>query len=160
MVQPWADFYNESTVAQSGILFLHFGALLVAGGFAIAADAWVLRTQRMDGRARSTLLHQLATLHRPVLIGLALLIVTGSAMALADAHALFSAPVFWLKMSCFALLLLNGLALLRAEAKLRRAPAQNVRINGEWRNLQWAARRSVGLWMLTLLLGTLLGTGV
>ncbi len=158
IVQPWAHFYNDSSAAQKGVLFLHFGALLAAGGYAVAADRWVLRAGRLDEGARSALLDQLVTLHRPVLIGLSLLIVTGSAMALADAEALLTSPVFWLKMSCFALLLLNGLTLLRAEKKLRRAPLGNTRFTAEWRKLQWAARRSSSLWLLTLLLGTLLGT--
>ena len=159
-MELWADFYNDSTVLQSGVLFLHFGALLVAGGFAVAADRWVLRAGRMHEGARVLLLDQLGALHRPVLIGMILLILTGSAMALADAEALLSAPMFWLKMSCFALLLINGLTLLRAERKLLRVPLGNTRAAADWRALQWAARRSVSLWLLTLLLGTLLGTTV
>jgi hypothetical protein len=155
--QPWAQFYNDSSAAQNGILFLHFGALLVAGGYAVAADRWVLRAGHLDAGARSALLEQLSHLHRPVLVGLFLLIVTGSAMALADAEALLASPVFWLKMSCFALLLLNGLTLLHAEKKLRRAGKEVARA-ADWRLLQWGARRSFALWMLTLLLGTLLGT--
>ncbi|MGH7471920.1 MAG: hypothetical protein ACRENP_28550 [Longimicrobiales bacterium] len=157
IVQPWAQFYNDSSATQNGILFLHFGALLVAGGYAVAADRWVLRAGGMDESARSALLDQLTTLHRPVVIGLFLLIVTGSAMALADAEALLASPVFWLKMSCFGLLLLNGLTLLHAEKKLRRR-SMGMRSTAAWRKLQWGARRSFALWMLTLLLGTLLGT--
>src|SRR5262245_46985706 len=108
VVQPWAHFYNDSSAAQSGILFLHFGALLIAGGYAVAADRWVLRAGRMDDTARKALLEQLTALHKPVVIGLFLLIVTGTAMALADAETMFTSSVFWLKMGCFAALLLNG----------------------------------------------------
>ena len=156
--QPWADFYNASVLAQNAILFLHFGALLVAGGFAVAADRWVLRAGRLDENARNALLEQLAALHRPVIIGLILLIITGSAMALADAEALLTSRVFWLKMACFALLLFNGLTLLRVEKNLRGSYVEDRDFLRDWRKLQWAARRSFSLWMLTLLLGTLLGT--
>ena len=158
LAQPWADFYNDSTVAQTGVLFLHFGALLVAGGYAIAADRWVLRGGRLDAGPRALLLNELTALHRPVVIGLAVLILTGTSMALADAEALLSAPMFWSKMGCFALLLLNGVTLLRAQKKLRGVPRVDTRFAPEWRSLQWAARRSVSLWLLTLLLGTLVGS--
>ena len=157
LAQPWADYYNDSSFAQSGVLFLHFGALLIAGGFAIAADRWVLRAGA-DAGARALLLDQLATLHGPMIIGLVVLIMTGSAMALADAEALLSAPVFWWKMGCFALLLLNGVTLLLAEVKLRRVPCGDMCSAPEWRSLEWGARRSISLWLLTLLLGTLLGS--
>jgi hypothetical protein len=160
LAQPWADFYNDSSAAQTGVLFLHFGALLVAGGYAIAADRWVLRGGRLDAGPRALLLDELAALHRPVIIGLALLVLTGIAMALADAEALLSAPLFWLKMGGFALLLLNGVTLLRARRKVQDVPRVDTRFAPEWRSLQWAARRSVSLWLLTLLLGTLVGSTI
>ena len=158
LAQRWAHFYNYSSVAQIAVLFLHFGALLLAGGYAVAADRWVLRGGRLDAAPRALLLNELTALHRPVVLGLVVLILTGTAMALADAEALLRAPVFWLKMACFALLLLNGVTLLRAHRKLQGVPRLDTRFAPEWRNLQWAARRSVSLWLLTLLLGTLLGT--
>ena len=158
VVQPWAHFYNDSSAAQTGILFLHFGALLIAGGFAVAADRWVLRAGQLDDSARSVLLDQLGTLHKPVVIGLVLLIITGSAMALADAETMLGSPVFWLKMGCFTLLLLNGFALLRAESRLRVQSVQAPGFGNDWRKLQWAARRSFSLWLVTLLLGTLLSS--
>jgi hypothetical protein len=158
LAQPWSDFYNDSGFAQSGVLFLHFGALLIAGGYAIAADRWVLQAGRLDTGGRAVLLDQVTTLHLPVIAGLFVLILTGVAMALADAEALLSAPVFWLKMGCFALLLLNGVTLLRAQRKLQLVPAGDIRFTPAWRSLQWAARVSVSLWLTTLLLGTLLGS--
>ena len=158
LVQPWADYYDNSSVAQSGVLFLHFSALLVAGGYALAADRWVLRARDLDAGAQSLLLEQLEGLHLPVIIGLVVMVLTGAAMALADADTLLKEPVFWLKLSCFALLLLNGATLLRAENKLQAVPAGDTRFAPEWRSLKWAARRSVSLWLLTLLLGTLLGS--
>jgi hypothetical protein len=112
----------------------------------------------MDDPARKALLEQLTALHKPVVFGLLLLIVTGSAMALADAETMLTSSVFWLKMSCFAALLLNGATLLRAENRLRASSATSAATYGDWRRLKWAARRSFSLWMLTLLLGTLLSS--
>jgi hypothetical protein len=156
LAQPWADYYNHSSFAQTSVLFLHFSALLIAGGYALAADRWVLRAS-YDTGARAMLLDQLTALHLPVIIGLFVLIMTGTAMALADAEALFSARAFWWKLSSFALLLINGMTLLHAELKLRRVPSGDLCSAPEWRSLQWGARRSVSLWLLTLLLGTLVG---
>ena len=158
LAQPWADYYNDSGFAQTGVLFLHFSALLVAGGYAIAADRWVLQAGRLDAGGRAVLLDQVTALHLPVILGLFVLILTGIAMALGDAEAVLSAPVFWLKMGCFVLLLLNGVTLLRAQKKLQLVPAGDIRFTPAWHRLQWAARLSVSLWLTTLLLGTLLGS--
>ena len=43
---PWADYYNGSGVAQTVVMFGHFGGMMAAGGFALAADRATLRAAR------------------------------------------------------------------------------------------------------------------
>src|SRR5512147_2204350 len=103
---PWGKLYNDSTTLQTTMTFLHFGALLFAGGFAVASDRWVLRAARARHQNQDVVLTELAQIHTPVIAGIGLLVVTGLAMALADAHTLLTSPVFWIKMGFFLLLLL------------------------------------------------------
>ena len=119
--QPWADLYGDSTLLQTGILFVHFAGLLVAGGFAVASDRLALRVGLEDGPGRETVLRELHAVHRPVLIGLVVVTLTGIAMALADARYLLTSLVFWLKMGAFGALLVNGLFMMQAERRLRGA---------------------------------------
>ncbi len=175
--KPWANLYNDSTLLQTGLLFVHFAGLLTAGGFAVATDRLALRISRREGGDRRLLLRELGEVHRPVMIGLAVVTLTGIAMALGDAEFLLASPIFWLKMSAFALLLVNGLFMMKAERRLRgwseadgsgEAGSRDGYLSlqvadpvlpnppGAWRNLRWAAVRSMSLWGLTLLLGTAL----
>lgn len=157
IADPWGHVYNDSSVLQGGMLFLHFGALLFAGGYAVASDRWVLRARQAAAHQQHVVLDELAEIHRPVVVGLAVLVATGLAMALADVDTLLTSPVFWIKMGCFALLLINGLMLRRAESHLRavnlHAPEQAARW---WKSLRGSALRSMSLWLITVLLGTLL----
>jgi uncharacterized membrane protein len=176
LARPWADFYGDSSLAQSAVAFLHFGGLVTAGGLAFAADRAALRAWRRPDEERRRYLRELAATHRPVLIGLAVVVLSGLAMLLADVEALLPSPVFWMKMGAFALLLLNGLTIRRAERMLSApAPEPAAGAAGEepdrdapprpqrradpeapWRSLRRAALRSAGLWLTVLLLGTLL----
>ena len=169
--QPWADLYNASSFLQTGVTFAHFAGLLVAGGFAVATDRMALRLSRRHDGDRRMLLSELAGVHRLVLAGLVVVTLTGLAMALADAEWVLAAPLFWLKMGAFALLLVNGLVLMRTERRLH-ALVEGPRAGADeemeawhaaeersWGSLRWTAVRSMALWGVTLLLGTLL-TGV
>ncbi|MEZ4416985.1 MAG: hypothetical protein R3E10_14635 [Gemmatimonadota bacterium] len=148
--QPWADFYADSTLAQLVVTFLHFGGILVAGGLALGADRATLRAARRSDAYQIEHLQELGQIHTPVLTALGVVIVSGLALILADAEALLLSWALWLKLSVFALLLLNGLFLQRAEVRLQIDPTSS------WAPLRRAALRSVGLWGLVLLLGALL----
>ena len=157
VADPWGRVYNDSSVLPTAMTFLHFGALLFAGGYAVASDRWVLRAYRAAAQHQQVVMAELSHIHQPVIIGIAVLVATGAAMALADADTLLVSPVFWIKMACFALLLANGFMLRRAESHLRNvdsnAPDEAARW---WNSLRGSALRSMSLWLTTVLLGTLL----
>jgi hypothetical protein len=150
--KPWADLYADSSLVKSLVVFLHLAGVVVGGGFALSADRAAFRLGRLTPDARLALVEELGETHRAVMTGLALVVATGVAMLLADLETLLPSPVFWVKMGGFALLLLNGLTLQRAERRCRRG--------GEdaWRALRAAAVRSAGLWMAVLWLGALLAS--
>lgn len=154
VAKPWADLYADSSWVKAIVVFLHLGALLVAGGFALAADRATLRLGRLDEGDRLEVVHELGETHRPVLIGLAIVVASGILMLAADLDTLLPSVVFWIKMGGFVLLLLNGLTLQRAERVLRAGDAAQK----AWRKLHWAALRSAGLWFAVLFLGALLSS--
>jgi len=168
---PWQHFFSHSKVAQTGIMFVHLAGLLFAGGFAVAADRTVLRaTSRRISDAegaraaylRTETLETLHTIHRPVIIGLTFVILSGLAMALGDVETFATSPVFWSKMGLFVLLSVNGLWLMRTETALRlRARADEsgqapALVDPLWGRLRFTAFASMILWTVTLLAGTIL----
>jgi hypothetical protein len=163
LLQPWSDLYNGSVAVENVVMFGHLAGILVAGGFAVATDRAVLRAGRAVPAARAHVVRELGHIHRPVLVGLAVVILTGIAMLLSDVQTFLPSWVFWLKMGLFVLLLANGLVLERAgqrlEAKDMEEPDMEAPDGPGWRRLRNASLRSGGLWVLTLLFGVLL-TGV
>ncbi|HET7459752.1 MAG TPA: hypothetical protein VFJ82_00835 [Longimicrobium sp.] len=153
LAQPWADLYADSSGVKSIVVFLHLAALVVAGGFALAADRAAFRLGRLSEDARLELVDELGDTHRPVLVGLAVVVLSGVAMLLADLETLLPSVVFWVKMGGFALLLANGLTLQRAERRCRAGEGEKG-----WRALRAAAVRSAVLWMAVLWLGALLAS--
>ncbi len=152
MVEPWARLYRDHPVIESGVAFVHFGGLLAAGGFAIAADRGTLRAVGADAARRRAHLDELGAVHQPVLVGLSVVMVSGLLMLAADLEPLVRSPTFWIKMGLVALLLANGLGLTRAEARLRRDQASD---HG-WRVLRRWALGSLTLWFAVTLAGTFL----
>ncbi len=97
-----------------------------------------------------TELDRLATVHRWVVGGLALILASGVLMALAELGSLVTSVVFWTKMGLVALLIGNGYARLRAEMALRQGSV------AAWGWFRWTSIGSLILWFLILLAGTLL----
>lgn len=150
---PWAKVYNDSKVVSTGVTFAHIGGLLLGGGCAVAGDRMTLRFQSIDPACQHTHLDELAALHRPVLTGLGITLVSGFLLLGADLETYFGSLVFWAKMAGVALLLLNGVLLQRAERALRHDPE---RPDHRWRRLRRAAKTSLLLWFSVTLLGTAL----
>ena len=150
---PWANFYNDSAVAQSLVAFGHFGGMIVAGGSAITADRGSLQTRQQDDIARRRHLEALPGIHRIVIGALSVTVVSGLLMFAADVDTLSSSPWFWLKMSLFGLLLVNGWVLRGTEKKLVQV---NANPDAMWRRLRRGAAVSLALWLAVVLAGTLL----
>lgn len=158
LAEPWKDRYADSTTLATGVLFVHLGAMLVAGGLAIAADRGTLRAARAPRPgARRRQLAEIAGAHRPVTVALALVMLSGALLFLSDVETYATSIAFWTKMTLVALLLGNGLVMMRTERALRDDAAAAERAAGRWRLLRGSAIASAALWVATVLAGTVLG---
>jgi uncharacterized membrane protein len=152
-VAPWADFYNASKVAQTTVTFGHFGGMMTAGGFALAADRATLRATRGAAPDRTRHLSELASIH-PIVVGaLGVTALSGLLMFAADLETLALSGVFWTKMALVFLLLLNGYVMLRAERRLESGDPAEGR---QWTRLRTASLVSLGLWFAVVLAGSIL----
>ena len=97
------------------------------------------------------MLEDLRTAHRPVLTALAVVFISGLALATSDVKTFGNSPIFLLKLSLVALLCINGAFLYRTEQSLQ----HNVTAAG-WRRLRLASWFSMTLWMCTAVAGVTL----
>jgi hypothetical protein len=145
----WASVFSNHASLRTAIDFLHVGGLLGGGGCAVAADRTAIRAARHT-RPPFQALDSFQHTHRFVLAGLVAMVASGVLLAAADADTFIHSRVFWVKMGLFALLLVNGRQLLRAERASRAGDARAVRRLGAF------AVASLTLWFLTTLAGTAL----
>lgn len=150
LFKPWADFYSHSKLAETIVTFGHVGGVLLGGGLAIAADRGSLRALRVPAGERSHYMKELASVHRSVIIGLVLIVASGAALLAADIETFWSSWIYWTKMACFVLLLINGLQMQRAENVLAKDASESA---PGWRTLRRTAVVSLGLWFLTTAFG-------
>jgi hypothetical protein len=150
LFKPWADFYGHSKFAVTVVQFLHIGGLLLAGGLAIAADRGTLRALRLAAAERHGHLRELAAVHRWVLTGLAIVLVSGFALFASDLETFFGSPLFWTKMALVAVLLVNGYVMTRAEHALRQDANET---SPQWKTLHRVAVSSLTLWLVIALFG-------
>jgi|CXWL01.1.fsa_nt_gi hypothetical protein len=148
---PWQTFYGDSQVTEIAVTSVHVVAMLVGGGIAVAADRLTLRALRVGLIDRSGMLAELEATHRPVMIGLAALFLSGLALAASDVETFSASPAFLVKLSLVVLLSMNGLFLVRTETLLRREPTE-----GRWRRLRLASWLSLLLWVSTAVVGVVL----
>ncbi|HVU11539.1 MAG TPA: DUF6644 family protein [Phototrophicaceae bacterium] len=153
LFEPWSDFYGHSKLAETIVQFLHIGGLVLAGGVAIAADRGTLRALRVAAAERHGHLRELAAVHRWVLTGLAIVVVSGLALLAADLETFFGSWIFWVKMALVVALLVNGFVMTRTERTL-----QDNAIEGapQWKTLHRVAVSSLTLWLLTAAFGVAL----
>jgi len=160
LVAPWQRLYADSRAVETTVTFVHLTALLFGGGLAIAADRRTLRLDPERGPL-APFLAELGGVHRPVVIALGVLFLSGLAMAAADLETFLASPVFGAKLLLVALLVANGGLLLRTERTLAAlvgsddAPIPSP-ARGLWRRLRLTARVSQALWVASVLAGTLL----
>ena len=148
---PWQSAYSDSTYLPTIVTALHLIGMLVGGGLAIAADRATLRISEEQPGERERHLGELNAIHRPVLMAMALLFLTGVLMVTSDVATFLNSPVLWVKLGLVTLLVLNGVVLERTETSVRRGDEKS-----SWRKLRVAAMCSIGLWILTLVAGTVL----
>lgn len=149
-LKPWSDFYGHSKLAETIVVFLHIGGLLLAGGLAIAADRATLRAARVTVAERSHYTRELAATHRWVLTGLTVVVVSGLALLTSDIETFWGSWLYWTKMALFVVLLVNGLIMTRAEESLRRDPSES---SPAWGTLHRTALSSLILWFAITALG-------
>ena len=152
LLAPWQQLYSDSALVSIAITALHLIGMLVGGGLAIAADRATLRITEEKPGERERHLGELNAIHRPVLLALSLLFVTGVLMVASDVTTFLASPILWLKLGLVALLVINGVVLERTETSLRGTDSPN----GLWRRLRLAAICSIALWIATLVAGTTL----
>ena len=148
LIARWAHFYGHTPVTAS-VTYLHLVGVLVGGGVAVATDRAALRLSPATPDW-SQELDRLASVHRWVLAGLALIFASGLLMMFAELDRVAISAVFWTKMGLVALLLGNGYIRMRAEQALRLGGAAG------WGRFRWASLTSLMLWFAVLLAGTLL----
>jgi hypothetical protein len=148
---PWQSLYGDSAFLSITVTALHLIGMLVGGGLALAADRATLRISRQQPGERDHHLGELNAIHRPVLIALTVLFITGIAMVAADVATFLVSPVLWAKLTLVALLVVNGVVLERTETALRRGDGSS-----SWERLRLAAFCSIGLWIATLVAGVVL----
>jgi hypothetical protein len=147
-IENWASFYANHGTVRTLVGFLHVGGLLAAGGCAVAADRSTLLARRLGLEERRTQLGALKSIHRIVVVGLALITISGVLMFTSDVETYLYSKLFWTKMVLVALLLANGALLIRAERQADSGSAKG------WSWLILTSRASIALWFLTTLAGS------
>jgi hypothetical protein len=153
---PWQSLYADSKAVASVVTAVHLVGMLFGGGLAVAADRSTLRALRREPAERARALAELRAVHRPVLVALGLLFLSGAALAAADVKTFAGSPVFVVKLTLVALLLANGAVLERTEHALQSTVMDTRHASRLWRRLRWTARLSLVLWTSTVLAGTVL----
>src|ERR1051326_730774 len=110
LFEPRADLYADSKLIATIVTFGHIAALLMAGGLAVATDRATLRALRLAAAERGADLEDLSGVHRLVVGGLTLSVVTGILLFASDVETFIGSWVFWLKMGMICVLLPHGYA--------------------------------------------------
>ena len=154
LAEPWSQWYGDSTVVPTLVVFGHIAALVFAGGLAITLDRATLRAARGPAEFRWRQLEELRAAHRYVLIGLGLSVVTGVLLFAADLETYFGSWIYWTKMGLIAVLLTNGYLMTRAESRISSTP--NAADEAGWKQLRTTAIVSLVLWFTIALAGVAL----
>lgn len=149
-LKPWNEYYSHSKAAETVVQFLHVGGLLLAGGLAIAADRGTIRALRIAAGDRPHHMRELGAVHRWVLTGLTIVVLSGFALLASDIETFFGSWIFWVKMGIVVLLLINGAIMTAVETSLARDASET---SPYWRKLHRTAMSSLVLWFVITALG-------
>lgn len=154
---PWQSAFSNSKVISTSVTGAHLFALFIGGGFAIAADRSTLRALRGDVQTRARQLAELRHVHRPVLIALAVMVVSGVMLALSDVKTFATSPTFWIKMMLVLLLMVNGAVLTKTEQALGHGgiPTEHQEQH-LWNRLRASSWCSLCLWSAVVIAGVIL----
>jgi len=147
LVAQWTALYSAHAVLRTVVVYAHVGALVGAGGCAIAADRATLLAARRHEAERRAQVEAIAGTHRVVVGGLTLIVISGLLMLAADLDTFLYSRVFWIKMALIVLLLINGALLTAAERRASRGDAD------AWGRLRITAMASAALWFLIAFAG-------
>ena len=150
LCQRWAAFYSDSATTRTIVGFAHLGGLVVGGGCAIAEDRSILAAIRETVAERRQDLRVHRAAHRTVLVGLTIVMASGMLLLAANLDTYLPSWIFWTKMALIGALLLNGIALVRAERAMERTHPR------AWPRLRMTALVSLALWGATTLAGAAL----
>lgn len=153
LFEPWTNYYNDSKLIETLVLFGHVGGLLVAGGIAVATDRSTLRAASWSEHDRRHHLDERAVLHRTVIAGLVASFVSGLLLLTADLETFWASWIFWVKMVFVAMLLANGAWMHAVENKLR---VDSSPTSPHWGSLRSTAVASMTLWVTITLAGVAL----
>ena len=144
----WAALYSDHRLLSVSVRYLHIIGLVVGGGTAILTDRTILRASSGTPDQRASAMATLARSHRTVVPALILVVASGVLLSAADTATFFASPVYWVKLTLVALLLVNGAGIVAAERIASRS--------GAWRRLRIGSAASLALWAVLLFVGTLL----
>jgi hypothetical protein len=161
---PWQALYGDSKWLPIAMTSLHLLAMLIGGGLAIAVDRNTLRFCKHPPDDCDKHVREMAKSHRPIVIAMWVMLLTGIAMSASDIETFAVSPVYWVKLGHVALLVLNGGALLKAERAVRVAGIAEdnpdrpglQRQARVWTTLRVTAVMSLLLWSATLIVGVML----
>ncbi len=160
ILAPWQSAYSDSKVISTIVVGAHVLAMFIGGGFAIAADRKTLQALRADAGERTRQLFELHQIHRPVLISMAVMLVTGFMLAAADVKTFATAPMFWIKIALVVSLMVNGAVLVKAEEALRKGGMLADVAQRRWGRLRTVSWMSLVLWSATLIAGVILQNAI
>lgn len=150
-IERWAHFYEDHKAVSAGFTYVHLAAVLLGGGFAIAADRSSLRLAPFSPDAPAEL-DRIGTVHRWVIAGLVISLLSGLLMMFADLKTYLPSILFWTKMGLIALLVVNGGVRLRAERAVGSGAPSG------WTAFRATSVLSLVLWFAILLAGSYLST--
>ena len=159
LAEPWQQLYAHSTVVATLVLFGHVGGLMVAGALTFSTESGALRLDPADAGERERYLRVVARSRSVIGFALAIAMVSGFLLFLADLEAFAVSRVFWAKMLLVVLLLANAFIASRLDARLRRTDdAATERHDGLWRRRRASAWATAVLWFALVLSGSALAS--
>ena len=168
VAQPWADLFADHNALSTSVITAHILSMFVAGGMAIGADRTILRSKPGTADAVRAVVADLSTTHSVVIGGLTCVVVTGLSLFASDVKTFAVSRVFWIKMACLIVLLLNGIRMQRAETQvmgtLEGVPIRTTEMRVPFPKQEWGAiRRAAGtsllMWCAIVILGVVLTNG-